>query len=170
MSPFLHGDSQTLWHYHVPPSLICCSVMNEVQLIFCSPLLTSLFWRLTPLRLLLPLTFNTIVYNNSYSWQVNWGFPAGPLLWVRLKPFYQTTYPVMDVHSSKTVLSEASGLEPVTHHTLPCWTLLLYPHVALGFRLIQLHAAGSICWLARLPAFWPWLQLPATLIAVHHCI
>lgn len=85
-----------------------------------------------PLCSLLPLTFNTTVYNKSYSWQANWGFSAGPLLWVRLKPFYHTTYPVMDVHSSKTVLSEASGLVPVTHHTL-------------------LNSSP-------LPACWPWVQ------------
>lgn len=125
MGPFLHGASQTLWYEHFPLSLICCSVMNDVNAAHLLQSFTHLFTlRLCvgehshPLRLLLSSTFNTTAYNNSYSWQVNWGFSAGPLLGVRLKPFYHTTFPVMDVHSSNTVLSEASGLEPVTQNTL----------------------------------------------------
>lgn len=97
----------------------------------------------TPLRLLLPLTFDTTAYNNSYSWQVNWGFSAGLLLWVRLGPFYHTTYPVMDVHSSKTVLSEASGLESLTLHLAELFSFTLMLPLGSG-------ASGRMCWSARL--------------------
>lgn len=97
------------WNLTSPPEfnvmhiIFICSWIATNFLHLSSALCLSLcvFKDWHPLRLLLPLTFNTTVYNNSYSLTGQLRRRGWPLLWVRAEPFYHTTYPVMDEPRNK---------------------------------------------------------------------